>query len=205
MASQRLGGTKGTPSPRRAAFDLLRDVGFPTGEMVTNTGHRVPFLTVMVACAEIESDLYIDAQGPPNTNGTVDRGWLQINSVHGYDEDRLLSDARYTAVAGLHILLRQGMNAWASYSKKPYVNRMPPCYGGPVIEQGQTNERVKSVQEFLNNDLDYAGTTSALTTDGAFGPRTAVALATWKKRYHDDGHGRIDGLVWQRMQNRGLR
>ena len=33
---------------------------------------------VLVACAEVESNLYVDAQGPANSNGTIDRGWLQI-------------------------------------------------------------------------------------------------------------------------------
>lgn len=75
---------------------------------------------VMVAIGKAESGLRVDAVSPTNRNGTVDRGWLQINSVHKYDEHRLTTDPVFTAKAGLSIWHGQGLRAWSTYTNGSY-------------------------------------------------------------------------------------
>lgn len=47
-----------------------------------------------------------------NADGSTDYGLWQINSVHGYDSERLLSDPIYNAKAAKEILESSGMGAW---------------------------------------------------------------------------------------------
>ena len=196
-----------TQLTREQAFAVLERVGFPAGQFRTNTGVDMPFLTLVVAIGGAESDLTINAQGPPNNDGSIDRGWKQINSVHGYDPTLLLSDPVYTAQAALQILLQQGVRAWAAYGVRnsegayPYVRKLPPSFGGPVVGIGTKSAREinKSVQAFLNSQ---GTTTTQLVVDGAFGPRSEAALLAWKKIHHNDGSKVADAETWRRM---GLR
>lgn len=45
-------------------------------------------------------------------NGTVDRGLWQINSIWGFDANRLLTDAVYSTQAAVHVFKTQGLEAW---------------------------------------------------------------------------------------------
>jgi peptidoglycan hydrolase-like protein with peptidoglycan-binding domain len=193
-----------TQLTREQAFGVLAKAGFPSGPFKTNTGISAPFRMVMVAIGGAESDLTVEAQGPPNKDGSVDRGWIQINSVHGYDEDLLKSDPVYTARAGLQILLQQGVRAWAAYGVRnaegvyPYVRRMPPGFGGPDVGIGTKSvaEVNKSVQAFLN---EQSTTTTPLVVDGAFGPRSEAALVAWKRVHHNDGAKVVNAPTWLKM------
>jgi len=84
---------------------LVKQAGFPAGDHV-----------IMVAIARAESGFRTDAVSPTNTNGTVDRGLFQLNSVHGYDPSRLVSDATYNTQCAKAIYDRQGLRAWTTYT-----------------------------------------------------------------------------------------
>ena len=64
--------------------------------------------------ATAESGLRTDAVSPPNSNGTVDRGLWQINSVHGKDPARLMDPAYNTQVA--FELWSSAGNSWRPWS-----------------------------------------------------------------------------------------
>lgn len=116
---QLLGGntatTKGTVTPRprgRAGTpaDWLKQAGWPSN-----------LIPIMVAIGGAESSWRVNAVSPPNTNGTVDRGWLQINSSHSqYDPQKLTSDPVYTARAAYQIYKEQGLAAWSTYTNGAY-------------------------------------------------------------------------------------
>lgn len=82
-----------------------------------SAGWPAAMVPQMIAIGMAESGLRVDAINTSNRNGSVDRGWLQINSIHNYDASRLLSDPVYTANAGLNIWKGQGLRAWAVYNK----------------------------------------------------------------------------------------
>lgn len=84
---------------------LVKQAGFPAGDQV-----------IMVAIARAESGFRTDAVSPPNTNGTVDRGLFQINSVHKYDPNKLVSDATYNTQCAKRIYDSQGLRAWTTYT-----------------------------------------------------------------------------------------
>lgn len=58
-----------------------------------------------------------------NTNGTVDRGIFQINSSHGYDPQRLLTDPLYNARAAVSIFKSQGLQAWTDPVARAFIAR----------------------------------------------------------------------------------
>ncbi len=65
------------------------------------------------------------ALGGPNTNGTYDYGIWQVNSSHGFDPKRLLTDAQYNAQAAVQVFNGQaqstgnGFGAWSTYNGSP--------------------------------------------------------------------------------------
>ena len=88
-------------------------------------GWPAPLWPTMVAIGQAESGLTVESVSKPNTNGTVDRGWLQINSVHGYDPHRLTTDPVFCAKAGLSIWHSQGLRAWSTYSSGAFHPFLP--------------------------------------------------------------------------------
>lgn len=98
-----------------------------SGGTVSGTGGNTPagwlkaagwpaaLIPTMVAIGGAESGWNVNATNT-NTNGTTDDGWLQINSIHGFDRDRLRSDPLYTAAAALKIYQSQGLAAWVTYN-----------------------------------------------------------------------------------------
>lgn len=71
------------------------------------------------AVAKAESGLCVNATNPYNSNGSVDRGLYQINSVHGYTTDCLYNAACNTNAA-MNIYRMQGWNAWTVYRTGAY-------------------------------------------------------------------------------------
>ena len=203
-----------TPRPRlnrETALAVLDAAGFPSGPFTTNTGITTNFDVVFVAVATAESSLFIDAQGPPNPDGTIDYGFIQINSRHGFDSARLLSDAAYTAACGLQILLQQGVRAWAAYAVAqngayPYARWMPPGLGGPDLAPGSSGDMVRSLQTFLNTQPT---TTTPLEVDGGWAASTTSptgqAVKAWKVKNFNDGSVNVNGRTWAAMGKRGLR
>lgn len=191
---------------RESALAALAQAGFTDARIITNTGVSASTRTVMVAIGGAESDLYIDAQNTANSNGSVDNGWLQINSAAwpNFDPKLLLSDAVYTAKAGYQVFSTQGLRAWYAYQLKdgtvgPYARRMPPGLGGPDVGVGTKAavEVVKSVQAFLNRATPAAN--PQLVVDGAFGPKSEAALLAWKKINHNNGTKVVDATTWTKM------
>lgn len=97
--------------------DLLRfarAAGFSSGEAVT-----------AAAIAIAESGRNTRAVNR-NTNGSVDRGLWQINSVHGYPADKLF-DPAFNARAAREVFEKQGWDAWVAYKNglhEPHVKRL---------------------------------------------------------------------------------
>lgn len=106
---QLFGGGRGTTRPPR------RGSHFTLADYWKQGGGAPNLAPIMAAIGMAESGGRIDAIGGPNDDGTYDYGWLQINSSHGYDKARLLSDPVYTARAGVAIERSQGLGAWTTY------------------------------------------------------------------------------------------
>lgn len=70
-----------------------------------------------------------------NTNGTIDFGWLQINSVHGYDQTKLKKDPVYTARVAYQIYKSQGLEAWSTYNNGAYKSFLGKT---PEVQPGKT-------------------------------------------------------------------
>jgi hypothetical protein len=192
---------------REDAFLVLQKVGWATGTVRTNLGHHTPLDVLTVAVGTAESGLFVDAKSPLNADGSQDFGWKQINTVHGYDEVKLLSDPVFCAQAALQILSQQGLRAWYAYQLKngapgPYQRHLPPAYGGAELVEGSNGLLVSSLQLFLNTQPT---TEVPLKTDGGFGPATKLALQRWKGRFHSDGNARVTPATWRRMESFGLR
>lgn len=74
---------------------------------------------VFIAIAKAESGMNPNAQNV-NTDGSVDRGLLQINSVHGYN-NRKLFDVDYNINAAYDVYRRQGLTAWTVVKDGSYL------------------------------------------------------------------------------------
>lgn len=81
------------------------------------TGRDVKIAT---AVALAESRGKMDATNT-NTNGTTDDGPWQVNSVHGYDRNRLRTDPAYTVAAAHEVWQKQGWRAWVTYKTGAYL------------------------------------------------------------------------------------
>lgn len=114
---------KGTPA------DWLSQAGWPADA-----------IPIMVAIGGAESGWRINATHT-NDDGSEDDGWLQINSVHGFDKARLRSDPVYTAEAGLKVWKSQGFGAWVTYTSgayKRFMGQTPTVSGGGTASPGVT-------------------------------------------------------------------
>lgn len=129
--------TKGTvtsrPRGRRpdGPADWLKQAGWPSNLIPT-----------MVAIGGAESGWNISAESPKNTDGSTDYGWLQVNSIHGYDPVRLKSDPVYNARAGYAIYKRQGLTAWSVYNNgayKSFIGKTPEKSPGVTRPGGQSD------------------------------------------------------------------
>lgn len=121
-------GARVPPGPA----DWLAQAGWPTALIPT-----------MVAIGGAESRWQIGATHT-NSDGSVDNGWLQINSVHSqYDPAKLRSDPVYTAKAALDIYHQQGLRAWTTYTSgayKRFLGMSPRIrnFGGGTANPGKT-------------------------------------------------------------------
>ncbi|MGH3986689.1 MAG: hypothetical protein ACRDTZ_05150 [Pseudonocardiaceae bacterium] len=104
MTTPFIGPVVGTLTAVQVA-QLVKEAGFPAQDQAT-----------MVAIAKAESGFRVGAVNTANRNGSVDRGLFQINSVHRYDANLLLRDARYNTKCAKEIYDRQGLRAWSTYN-----------------------------------------------------------------------------------------
>jgi len=96
--------------PQREVASILRNAGFPS--------HVIP---EMVCTAKYESSFYERASNR-NSNGSIDRGLFQINSIHlgragcpSRGNAGALYSAATNAKCALQIYRSQGLNAWYGY------------------------------------------------------------------------------------------
>jgi hypothetical protein len=82
-------------------------------------------LVTAVAIAMAESSCRLDATNT-NTNGSVDRGLWQINSVHQFDAHLLLTDAQYNADKAYYLYVRRNhtFRDWTTYNGGQYQRHM---------------------------------------------------------------------------------
>lgn len=73
----------------------------------------------MAALAFAESS-YNPVATHKNDDGTTDYGLWQINSVHNYDANALLSNPAYNAEAAVAVYKAQGFGAWSAYGNANY-------------------------------------------------------------------------------------
>jgi hypothetical protein len=99
----------GLSAPANAATgaDLCAQVG-------NNAGFPRSSLVTAVAIALAESNCNPLAKSPPNTNGTIDRGLWQINTVHQDVTDACAYDAQCNANAAFRI--SSGGTNWKPWS-----------------------------------------------------------------------------------------
>lgn len=87
-------------------------------------------LVISIAICMAESGGQVEVVSRPNTNGTVDRGLWQINSVHSeYDQQKLLA-ADYNAAA-MFTLSSKGTvwTPWSTYNDGTYQKNMATARG----------------------------------------------------------------------------
>lgn len=102
-------------------------------------------LEIAVAIALAESAGNTNAENH-NTNGTVDRGLWQVNSVHGFTGN--LFDPAYNVLAACSVYKSQGWGAWSTYKSGAYKQYLPQAKKGVAeyLKTGAT-ENVEGLLE----------------------------------------------------------
>lgn len=128
------------PEARASSGSVGADVVLGFGELEQlwlNAGGSADVQQTMAAIALAESSGRVNAVGGPNSNGTFDYGLWQINSVHGYNKTRLLSDPGYNAQCAVAIYNSQGLGAWSTYTSGAYKAHLQP--GMSSVAAGTVN------------------------------------------------------------------
>jgi len=73
---------------------------------------------IMLAIAKAESALNSFATNTDNSDGSVDVGIFQINSIHKYSGD--LTDVDYNLQCAREVFNREGVGAWNAYNNGKY-------------------------------------------------------------------------------------
>ena len=145
LARATTGYTEGQATPAGESYRqnvLQNQAGGPTGGQTSSlaqlwiqAGGSPALANTMAAIAMAESSGNPNATNN-NSNGTVDRGLWQINSVHSqFDPNRLLTDPLYNAQAAVAIEKSSGLGAWTTYTSgayKQFLNKpdLVQGYGG---------------------------------------------------------------------------
>lgn len=100
-----------TTLSRSQGVSVLRAAGFTPAAALVGTG-------IMYA----ESRRVVEATHH-NSNGSTDYGLMQINSIHGYDSNRLVTDPLYNADCAYRIYRDAGgtWGPWSTYHNGSYV------------------------------------------------------------------------------------
>lgn len=163
-------------------MSLLRAAGFSPPAAMVGTG-------IMYA----ESRRVVEATHR-NSNGSTDYGLMQINSIHGYDAKRLVSDPLYNADCAYKIYKDAGntWGPWSTYHNGSYLAGQTAETAGTVSLPAPVpiGGRGMSVPTGGGSDFlrqQWAGVKAYLGTDKALGDG-AVAVAK-------DPQGTISGAV----------
>lgn len=142
------------------------------------------------AVALAESGGQVDAKNTKNTNGTEDYGVFQINSVHGFDKDRLLSDANYNADAAYKVWKDAGgkWTPWSTFNSGVYLTKMGQ---DAELRMGNNGNPLGAVGDAITAPFDAIGDTlsgldSIADTIGAL-----KNPSTWMRL----GKGALGGIV----------
>lgn len=169
------GDTSGTPTsgadlhtlsgklaPEQVAAVMVA-AGFPATESILVEG---------VATAYAESTWTINATNT-NTNGSIDRGLFQINSVHaGYDSNKLLTDPVYNATAALAIWNGSG-HVWGNEN-----GTGAPWFGHGNAAYYAIQDQVKAaIKRYIANPTQYDGSSSTVIPSDT--RQAIVANAKW--------------------------
>lgn len=156
---------------------LVKAAGFPASVHVT-----------MVAIAKAESGWNTTAINTANSNGSIDRGLFQVNSIHRYDAARLLSDAQYNTECAKRIYDLLGLGAWAVYKQGKHEKYMAEARqavaqsdgvsGSPVLSGGDTSGSSKPAITYGPPGPEY--TTAGVGTPLVSAEETGNPLAGLK-------------------------
>lgn len=172
LARATTGYTEGqaTPAGTRYRQQVLggQSVGAAIGQQSSlaqlwiNNGGPPSQANIAAAVAMAESSGNVGATNK-NTNGSIDRGLWQINSVHSqFDAQRLLTDPNYNAAAAVAVWKSSGWGAWTTYTSGAYrkflnaAGKITINFGGPnggrVRPGSSTNQPAgPTVSDELNN------------------------------------------------------
>lgn len=106
--------------------------------------HQENITAIAIALAESGGDIHSENH---NTNGTVDKGLWQVNSVHGFPGD--LFDPKYNLLAACSVYKSQGFNAWSTYKNGAYRQFIPEAEKGLGEFHRQTGGKVGPHGELL--------------------------------------------------------
>jgi hypothetical protein len=110
-----------------------------------------------------------------DSDGSTDYGLWQINSVHGYDSARLLSDPDYNAKAAVSVYSGSGWGAWTTYTSGAYMKYMG--VNGPRIAASIGGTPAAPITRPGGSAAaDTGASVDALFTD--YGTQTDAANAT---------------------------
>jgi hypothetical protein len=175
----------GKLSPEQVAAVMVA-AGFPAEESVLVEG---------VATAYAESTWTVDATNT-NTNGSIDRGLFQINSIHaGYDANKLLSDPVYNAQAALAIWHGSGQ-VWGNSN-----GTGAPWFGHGSAAYYAIQDQVKAaVKRYIANPGQYDGGQTSVVTPNSV-RQAIVDNAMWGVANNAQiGYGQ-DNTRWPKPRN----
>jgi hypothetical protein len=130
-------------SPRQI-YALARDAGFTAGQGVTMTA---------IALAESGGDTAVTHR---NTNGSLDVGLWQINSIHGYSESAM-KDPFQNAKAAKAIHAKQGYNAWTVFKSGAYNRQLPAALSGVPSSGTSLSSILAGIKTLASVGDDVAG------------------------------------------------
>lgn len=139
-------------------------------QLVKQAGFPQSVHTQMVAIALAESGGRVEVINPFNSNGTKDYGLFQINSVHGYNERDLVSDAAFNTRCAKAIYDRQGLRAWSVYNNGKYEAKMNEARQGVAQAAGVTGNASVPASGTVDQD-----TSAPAVTYGPPGPQIVIA------------------------------
>lgn len=185
------GGSKGSATYSHAGLEGLW----------TQAGGPQPMANIMAAIAQAESGGVVGRVGGPDKNGTFDYGLWQINSSHGYDTQKLLTDPLYNAKAAVSIYHSQGLGAWTTFLSGAYTRYLTGAggvSGGTSPGSGVPGAATvpKGVPPPSNPNLSTAATRKSVLAQG-LGALSSLGTArgdlgslpqAWRKRFAPELH-----------------
>lgn len=120
-------------------------------QLAVSQGFSPQAAVTMTAIALAESSGNPGAVSKPNTNGTIDRGLFQINSVHQqYDQGMLVNDPGYNTRAAFQLSGGgKSFQPWSTYNSgayKKYLSQAQAAAGGSTAA-GYTGGTAKAMTE----------------------------------------------------------